>query len=357
MNIDMTKTLKDLRKKKDVTQEQLANHLGISAQSVGKWERGEGFPDITLLPKISMYFAITVDDLLGVGEAKIKAAVDEYADESIRLNNIGETEKDLDLWERAYTEFPCNENVKRGLMHALFHAYYDRNTDVSARIILLGEDILENSKDTDIRESAIQLLCYTYNKMKNKENAKKYANMMGEYCTSCYELLKIVLDGEEAVERCQHNMVELFDLIAGNAYVMSWKGNYSSEEKIRINKFCINLFALIYEDEDYGFYTCRLSQYYKNIADEYAKLGKVDECLDALESMKKFAIITDNQLDFIRTSFMVNKTEYNRCETSKNYTENECGVRLKGLKNKVFDSVREEERFKMIIEELKKYAN
>lgn len=40
MNIDMTKTLRELRKQKNVTQEQLANFLGITPQSVGKWERG-----------------------------------------------------------------------------------------------------------------------------------------------------------------------------------------------------------------------------------------------------------------------------------------------------------------------------
>ena len=44
MNITMKDTLRALRRQKKVTQEELANHLGITAQSVGKWERGEGFP-------------------------------------------------------------------------------------------------------------------------------------------------------------------------------------------------------------------------------------------------------------------------------------------------------------------------
>lgn len=54
MEICMKDTLHTLRQKKNVTQEALANHLGITPQSVGKWERGEWFPDITLLPNIAI---------------------------------------------------------------------------------------------------------------------------------------------------------------------------------------------------------------------------------------------------------------------------------------------------------------
>ena len=71
MNITMKDTLRALRRPKKVTQEELANHLGITAQSVGKWERGEGFPDITLLPSIALYFGVTTDELLEIDKARI----------------------------------------------------------------------------------------------------------------------------------------------------------------------------------------------------------------------------------------------------------------------------------------------
>lgn len=58
MQINLKDKLRSLRLQKNITQEALANHLGITPQSVGKWERGEGFPDITLLPRIAFYFDI-----------------------------------------------------------------------------------------------------------------------------------------------------------------------------------------------------------------------------------------------------------------------------------------------------------
>lgn len=53
------------RKEKGVTQEQLADYIGVSKASVSKWESGLSYPDILLLPELATYFNISVDELLG----------------------------------------------------------------------------------------------------------------------------------------------------------------------------------------------------------------------------------------------------------------------------------------------------
>lgn len=57
-------TLQALRKKNGVTQEQLANHLGVSPQAVSKWENGS-YPEGDLLPKISEFFGVSISYLYG----------------------------------------------------------------------------------------------------------------------------------------------------------------------------------------------------------------------------------------------------------------------------------------------------
>ena len=81
MEINLKEKLRALRQQKSITQEALANHLGITPQSVGKWERGEGFPDITLLPKLS--------DILGVTEHElITASIDKKSrEEKVQAEN------------------------------------------------------------------------------------------------------------------------------------------------------------------------------------------------------------------------------------------------------------------------------
>ncbi|MFG6357426.1 MAG: helix-turn-helix domain-containing protein [Acetatifactor sp.] len=55
-----------LRREKQITQEQLAQAVGVTNQAVSKWESGQSYPDITLLPRLAAYFQVTVDELLGV---------------------------------------------------------------------------------------------------------------------------------------------------------------------------------------------------------------------------------------------------------------------------------------------------
>lgn len=57
-----------LRKHKHMTQDQLAEQVGVSAQAVSKWENDLSCPDISLLPKLAEIFGVTTDHLLGVPE-------------------------------------------------------------------------------------------------------------------------------------------------------------------------------------------------------------------------------------------------------------------------------------------------
>lgn len=57
---------KSLRKDKELTQEQLAEVLGVSPQIVSRWENGVSQPSLGLLPTIAAYFETSVDTLLGI---------------------------------------------------------------------------------------------------------------------------------------------------------------------------------------------------------------------------------------------------------------------------------------------------
>ncbi|MBQ3662654.1 MAG: helix-turn-helix transcriptional regulator [Clostridia bacterium] len=61
--MELGKKIRALRFKADMTQEQLADKLGIAAQSVSKWENGATMPDITTLPLLAEIFGVTIDDL------------------------------------------------------------------------------------------------------------------------------------------------------------------------------------------------------------------------------------------------------------------------------------------------------
>lgn len=58
-----------LRKERDMPQSQLAEKLNVTRQAVSKWERGEGFPDISILCEIANVFGVSIDILVNAGEA------------------------------------------------------------------------------------------------------------------------------------------------------------------------------------------------------------------------------------------------------------------------------------------------
>ena len=61
--MELGKKIKQLRFKAGLTQEQLAERLGIAPQSVSKWENAVAMPDITTLPQLAEIFGVTIDDL------------------------------------------------------------------------------------------------------------------------------------------------------------------------------------------------------------------------------------------------------------------------------------------------------
>lgn len=70
MNLNISSYIRQKRKELNFTQEELADKLGVTKASVSKWELGQSFPDITMLPNIAELFNCTIDELLGYRNPK-----------------------------------------------------------------------------------------------------------------------------------------------------------------------------------------------------------------------------------------------------------------------------------------------
>ncbi len=129
MEIRIGENIKRLRKAKSVTQEQIAEVLGISVTAVSKWERNETYPDITLLFPLAHYFEVTLDELMGYDEERVQAEIAETL-EHYRSLWLTEPGKAREVIVKAYRDYPNDYLV----MH-----YYMWN---------LAGDMADNDKET-----------------------------------------------------------------------------------------------------------------------------------------------------------------------------------------------------------------
>lgn len=349
MEINLKDTLRRLRRKKNITQEALAAYLGITHQSFGKWERGEGFPDITMLPKIAFYFDVTVDELLDVGKSRIQEKIERYREESTKYMNAGENEKNLALWEEAYSEFPHDCEVMSGLMSAIYWkvlAEGSSSRESTDRIVSLGEQILQESNETQTREDAIQTLCYIHQWLGDEEKALYYAGKGGSFHSTREALFSFVQSGEEGVKATQQYILSLVSQAAYNAvFQLAGKGNHTAEEKVCIYEFSIGLMKLLFPDDNAGFYGNYISEYYSYLACQYAATENAEKTLEALENTGKYAIIAAQEREGAYTAPLVNRLRKNPANTVRNYKGNACNLRLKELERQEYDFVRGSERF------------
>ena len=105
------------RKEKGLTQEALAEKLGVSPQAVSKWENDASCPDIALLPKLAKLFEISVDELLS------------EENESIAYVATAETRKSIDDMVLRINVVDGGDKVKVNLPLVLFRAMVSANPE------------------------------------------------------------------------------------------------------------------------------------------------------------------------------------------------------------------------------------
>ncbi len=291
MDIILHTQIRKLRQAKGQTQEHLANYLGVTVQAVSKWERGDGYPDLTTLPRIAEYFNTSIDTLLGFDEVQKRKRLQQYSEKSEKMIMEGNSAECISLWRNAYTEFPNEPSVMHDLAFALRR---ESISDHSSEIIELSLKLLDMAKVSGQYFGAINNLCHAYLSQGRIDEAKAIAARAGRYYGTENQLLLHILEGQEAVAISQSNIASLLDLIAINASMMLHKGSYSTEERIHITQQIIELFGLIYDKKDFGFYHSRLSDLHLRVAKLYAEAGNADKARFHLQESKSHAYQFDN---------------------------------------------------------------
>ena len=153
MELSIGKNIRRLRGDAGLTQEELAQALCVSPQSVSKWERGEGYPDITALPGLARFFGVTLDELMGMDD------LDNWNFFS-HINNLwraGEYDEAERRGREAGKKYPNDNAVRSSLATTLMLAGRDTEEAIS-----LFEQALANDTNEKRRSTMRASLCLLY---------------------------------------------------------------------------------------------------------------------------------------------------------------------------------------------------
>ena len=310
-------TIKKLRRDKGITQEQLAELLGLSTNAVSQWECDKTAPDISHLPVLANIFEVSADVLLEIDLAKSKkqAEIEEFLAEESAFFNQGKTEERLKLCRAMQKKYPNDETVRHHLMRALQNEDVDKYFE---EIVSLGEQLLQ-SKKTEYRMGAIRCLCFTYLDAGDRKAALEYANMIPQGV----DLQRHVLEGEDLVLHCQNYFWKVCDdMHLYMKYLLDCpEAKYTPEQKHTMWKMLYDMIGMIFTDKDFGFFDDRLARISFFMAAQSAKAGRFEQAFDELEMLIAHLEKLKNFSKIEHTSLLVNKIKFSSDNITKHTDE------------------------------------
>ncbi|MBR5367226.1 MAG: helix-turn-helix domain-containing protein [Clostridia bacterium] len=219
--------IRDLRKKRDLTQEKLADFLGVSYQAVSKWECNLTSPDLGLIGPLTKLLGVTADELLGLTEEEnderrayfdneykgywkrndfaanyeiAKQAVEEYPGDFKYLNWLANMEY--------YLAFE-DEDYRQGVIPFEQLTHFQESINTSIRHSLT---VYENAKEEELRNSALWGVILCYRVLNRPDEARHYAELYPEQdSTTRDDAMLLVLRGEERKKLKQKMLIDVMN--------------------------------------------------------------------------------------------------------------------------------------------------
>ncbi len=308
MTINFADSLRRLRMGRGITQETLADFLGVSSQAVSKWERGDGLPDITMLPPLANYFDVTLDELMNMDELRDREKLAEMKKQHRELRSAGHEEEDLALLRGILRQFPNDYETMAELAEYL--------PDFEEGLILCRR-ILDFCPDNDLRSYAAyqeaSLLFALERKDEALEKTKKLPPL--EYCRELN--IPWLLYGEERVKRCQETVRLLGWAFFGQIEQMADEEIFDAETCIALYQKAVDLYRVIYGDGNMCYTHLRVSRCYYSMGLYALELGQFDRMAGyfgkAAEHAKRFDALPE-KVPF--TSLLLNRLVFERKNTN-----------------------------------------
>jgi len=265
--------IKKLRRERNITQEQLAEFLNVSAQAVSRWETETALPDIAQLPALASIFNVSSDTLLGIDVDTKEARIDAIAHDAWENYGAkGLTQEALGIIRNALKEYPDSYKLMRDHMVYIGMTAppkFSPDTDVTPgtpaspehlaalrECVGIGEKILAGCTDDSIRFRALEYMPSMYATLGEQERALELANSFSDYDKG--EILSNVYRGDEQYRHWQKQIYRMCERLTSRISILPYitldnkQNPYDCKEAIGIVQKAIDICNVLCDNEDYG---------------------------------------------------------------------------------------------------------
>ena len=198
MELYIGQNLKNFRKARKLTQEEVAKHLGISFQSISKWERNDGYPDITMLPVLAHYYGVTIDELIGMNELESAQALEEINKQWEENRSNNNHSANVQLMRDALKLYPNNALLLVQLSASLerLDGTESEKQEYLRQSIEVQEQIISYCDDSEVRGSVLFNIAHAYYRYGDYDKALAYAEKLPNAYKSRENALVLILADE-----------------------------------------------------------------------------------------------------------------------------------------------------------------
>ncbi|MBQ2727452.1 MAG: helix-turn-helix transcriptional regulator [Clostridia bacterium] len=337
MELNIGTSIRRLRQEKNTTQEDLASAIGVTAQAVSRWERAEGYPDITLMPKIARYFGVSLDAVYGMDAGQEKKEIRSLIS---RVRGSFPDEDTETILREGLGKYPGSF----ALMAELADVLTGKNIEEALR---LYEDILDRCTNQEVRNQAYTGICRAYDRAGRHKEAVRAAEKLPDLTQTSADLLSRILTGEKLTEHVQRSLSSAVSMMYGWIRRMANTEGFGGEERIRLYEKILELHRFLTDDETHPI-LIRNEMLWLDIAGEKIALGDHAGCLEALnraaDCLIRYTEIPENEIGTV-DALLQNRVKFTA--QNRGLSKTDTAARWSG--DPRFEPIRDTDEFRAIL--------
>ena len=212
--VQLGEKIKMLRKQKNISQEVLANYLGVTFQAVSKWETGTAMPDVTLIPAIASFFGVSTDELFDFNLYMVEKNVEAIVDASSKYWE-SDREKCETILREGLKKYPGNDTLLNCLIGTI------PVPERASEVIDLCKTLIAGTRRDDVKYDAYRILAEAYRALGEYALVKETIEKIPEIYFSKLGVAAQLLEGEDMFEPAVKqksisfaDLIEMYELLA-----------------------------------------------------------------------------------------------------------------------------------------------